>query len=102
VSEMIEKVARAIQAKCRERGLRPIPDYGVHHLAAAAIEAMREPSDEMLAATVPFPDHLVRERNSPDYEKHMAAATLADRMGVRQDWQDMIDAALTPQNSPAE
>lgn len=88
---MVEVVARAMAAN-NVRGNDNWRDWLVE--ARAAIEAMREPTDAMLAATVPFPEHLVRERNAPDYEKRMAAATLAERMGVRSEWQQMIDAAL--------
>ena len=96
MSDMIERVARAICK--RQTGIRSGYETFSQNdieLARAAIEAMREPTKTMLAATVPFPEHLVFQRDAPDYEKRMAAATLADRMGVRSDWQTMIDAALS-------
>jgi hypothetical protein len=50
MSEMIERVAKAIQAKCLERGYRECPASLIHHVAAAAIEAIREPTEEMCNA----------------------------------------------------
>lgn len=45
---MIEKVARAIDGICNERGFPLIPRYAVNHIAGAAVEAMREPSNQMI------------------------------------------------------
>jgi len=70
---MIERVARAIQDRCRERGFNVCPAPLVHHIAAAAIEAMREPTEEMVDAC---------DINIP---------TEGMIYGV---WRDMIDAAL--------
>lgn len=39
MTETIERVAKAIQAKCLERGYRECPAPLVHHVAGAAIEA---------------------------------------------------------------
>jgi hypothetical protein len=52
MSEMIERVAVAINDRLRERGGKPIPFHMMRHTAAAAIEAMREPTDEMVKAGV--------------------------------------------------
>jgi hypothetical protein len=64
--------------------------------AMLVIEAMREPTNEMLEAAAPFPTHLVVERNDVDYTKNMEAATTAERMAARSKYQTMIDAALSP------
>lgn len=50
MSEMIHKVALAIQAKAQERGYPAIPTPLVHFLAAAGIEAMLEPTVAMQRA----------------------------------------------------
>jgi hypothetical protein len=56
---------------------------------------MREPTEVMLSAAKPVPEHLIKERaNVPGYEAAMRAAATADQMGIRGDWQAMIDAAL--------
>jgi len=47
---MIDRVAKAMVAKAVERGFAPVPPPILHHLAAAAIEAMREPTIEMMDA----------------------------------------------------
>lgn len=49
MSEMIDRVAEAIRLRGCERGY-PISPMVVHHLAAAAIEAMREPTEAMADA----------------------------------------------------
>lgn len=64
--------------------------------ARLVLEAMREPTAEMLSAAAPFPLHLVIERNDVDYARNMEAATAADRMAARSQYQTMIDAALSP------
>ena len=64
--------------------------------ARAAIAALRDPTDEMLAAAVLFPEHLRAEHeNNPEWAPMMEAATMAARMTVRQHWIDLIDAALS-------
>lgn len=108
-TSMVERVARAM---CRLHA-RYSPDHtprrrgemekfidwhhGQHADAArAAIAALREPTDEMLAAAVPFPEHLRAEReDNPDWAPIMEAATMAARMTVRRHWIDLIDAALS-------
>lgn len=95
MSEMVERAAKAL---CQKRyGLW---DYWKHRHAEflgdarVVIEAMREPTAEMLLAVAPFPIHLVIERADVDYTKNMEAATAADRMAARSQYQIMIDAAL--------
>lgn len=65
--------------------------------AALAVDGVAlvpvEPTAEMFCAAVPFPAHLVHERDDPAYTKRMEAATLADRLHARQIWLDMIAAA---------
>ena len=74
MSEMIERVANAIQVKCKERGYPECPAPLVHHIAAAAIEAMREPNYEM------------RHADAVNEWPEDAEAC----------WKAMIDAALSP------
>lgn len=52
MSEMVERVRKAIEAHCYEVGFQLKPDAG-NRLARAAIEAMREPTEDMLKRTVP-------------------------------------------------
>ena len=63
-------------------------------LAREVIEAMREPTEAMLASAVKEPVHLYAGRAN-GYVNSMKAATAADRMAARQRWQDLIDAALS-------
>lgn len=76
MSEMVERVAQAIKTRALERGSDPIHPAVLHHLAAAAIEAMREPTQKMCTA------------GSRDYEDGVNGA---DAGGI---WKAMIDAAL--------
>lgn len=114
MSEMIERVARAMQAVSRPnvdpdqltpgpRGMEAIGSFKVWMLyepmARAAIEAMREPTQAMLEAARPYPADLVELRNDPEFEEQMNYASLADQQAVRADWQDMIEVALVPRNS---
>jgi hypothetical protein len=72
---MVEKVAKAIHEKAYEtRGADRMPDWEA--VAKAAIEAMREPTQEMLNAR-----HLITKDNY-----------IADETD---NWRAMIDAALT-------
>jgi hypothetical protein len=70
MSEMVERVAKAIQEKCHERGYKGCPEPLITHVAAAAIEAMREPTEHMI----------------------VEGKRLEDR--PRKVWQAMIDEAL--------
>jgi len=67
MSEMVERVAKAISGA-------PFPSKASMAKARAAIEAMREPTDEMLFSGAQW-------------------RTLDDPFGSKR-WQDMIDAAL--------
>ena len=71
MTEMIERVAEAI---CRAQSFLPTPVTAVHRAAArAAIEAMREPTDDMI--------------------HHGAAGSGSDRIALGA-WEAMMDAAL--------
>lgn len=76
MSEMIERVAEAMRLRAIERG-HPIHPAMVHHLAAAAIEAMRGPTDDMLSAAC-------------------EAGALDDDPEIIMIYDTMIGAALTP------
>lgn len=71
MSEMIKRVAAAIQLRGMDRGYH-VPAGVLHHLAAAAIEAMREPTEDMTKDPVDGHPYPVRVET----------------------WQEMIDAAL--------
>lgn len=74
---MIEKVANAI---CKRRNANDWPCNGLdfdEEMARVAIEAMREPTDEMI----------IDEEVHWDYNCHVCG-------GVKNQWQRMIDAAL--------
>jgi len=85
MSEMIERVAKAIEAASQPPGQK---DYKIlmENAARAAIEAMREPTDSMIveAMTTAYPT--VAEAGGV-LEQGRAAARL--------EWQAMIDAALS-------
>ena len=75
MSEMIERVAEAIRLRSCERGY-PVHHAVAHHLAAAAIAAMREPTANVVAA-----HHVVPDDN--DFKERAA-----------DNWRNLIDAAL--------
>jgi hypothetical protein len=84
MSEMVERIARAIEAKS---------DYVIsqHHakaLARAAIEALRDPSYAMLESGGISITRPGNDETNSDYE-------IWDTE-VRQIWQAMIDEALSP------
>lgn len=79
MSEMVERVALALQQRAQERGIKPIPGFVASHLAAAAIEAMREPTVAMIEAE---PD------GDGEFDKTNSAAH------AKAFWQAMIDEAL--------
>lgn len=92
MSEMIDRVASAIQDAIRARG---------HYtdIARAAIAAMREPTEAMLASVIPSPEALIAERTAEGddgYRARMDAATTVERLALSGRWRDMIDAALVP------
>jgi hypothetical protein len=95
MTEMIERVAVAI---AKVGALEP--DASAKAMARAAIEAMREPTAEMLCKAVPYPLHLVVERADAGYTGAMESATMADRITARQTYYDLIDAALGDARSP--
>ena len=68
--ELIERVATALEPKCRAFGRGDMPMQVAREFARAAIEAMREPTIEMVFAAPP-----------------------GDAGEV---WEAMIDAALSP------
>lgn len=74
--DMIDRVAEAMRLSAIERG-QPIPAIA-RHLAAAAIEAMREPTEAMKRAGFEF-------TGDPCWPEDVGRA-----------WQTMIDAALNP------
>lgn len=49
-NEMVERVARALEPKCRAFGKGDMPMQVAREFARAAIEAMRQPTDDMIAA----------------------------------------------------
>lgn len=61
--------------------------------ARMVLNAMREPTDAMLEAVVKVPEHLIAEHGE-HARAPFEAATIADRMVVRQHWLSLIDAAL--------
>jgi hypothetical protein len=102
MSEMPQRVADAIARHLEEacasvnyNGKTIVIDGGfnTYELARAAIEAMREPTPDMLAAAKPEPVHLYPDRDE-SYRTSMRAAVTADQLAARQQWRDMIDAAL--------
>ena len=107
MSEIVERVARAIFADMVRGTSRP--DWAWEETsdtaketwcrtARAAIAALREPTDAMLAGVIRFPGHLLAEHPDHDdpWHNQMLAATQADRMALRQRWIDLIDEALKP------
>ena len=70
MTDMIDRVAKAINDTMLQHG-----DYKPDELARAAIEAMREPTDEMYQGVCAL-DKMWRDSNSAEI------------------WQAMIDAAL--------
>ena len=74
-TEMVERVAKAVMWQMYPNGEgRHGPDEEAYNIARAAIEAMREPTEEM--------------RNRA---KGMSGLSTSSRIEC---WQDMIDAAL--------
>lgn len=89
-SEMVERVARAIawaelpdyaKAVTTQDGMYVDPSYSL--IARAAIEAMREPTDEMLIAGTPW------------YHDNWRKAHVREDTSMEAIWQAMLDAALT-------
>ena len=80
MSEKIQQVAEAMRLRAIERG-HPIHPALLHHLAAAAIEAMREPTEAMLQAPA-------MRRWAWKDDEGVTAGDIADA------WNAMIDEAL--------
>lgn len=104
---MIEQVARAIfasqsfygddqQKPAWVDGGNSTRQDDARRLARAAIAAMREPTEAMCEAVVPFPEHLRAEHPDPVDPWHwaMKAATLAEQAAAGNRYSRMIDAAL--------
>jgi hypothetical protein len=97
--EMVEWVAKAIaldDAQCWEE-LDAIHAAMFFSFARAAIAAMREPTEAMLAAVVARPDALIAERvaeGDEGYAERMDAAVAVERAALASRWRAMIDAAL--------
>jgi hypothetical protein len=99
-SEMVERVARTLWADADDfdfdtRG--PETQKRIRNRARLAIAAMREPTQAMLEAVKPFPEHLRAEHPDPGdvWHEQMRLATIADQALLRSEWQRMIEAALS-------
>lgn len=99
---MNDVVERMAKAHFEERGFALPTDATWEQIGAirqvtliakmrAAIEAMREPTEAMLEAVKPWPDHWPKE--GPEYPARHAAY-LIDQATARSDWQAMLSAAL--------
>lgn len=84
MSEMVERVAEAIRLRAIERG-HPVHPAMVRHMAAAAIEAMREPTIKMISAA----QYAVEAR-----EARFVKPDPIKLMTCKMAWQTMIDEAL--------
>lgn len=62
----------------------------------AVIETIREPTQAMLAAAVPYPAHLEAGR-SEVFARNMLAATEAERLTAGTTWRDIVDEILQMQ-----
>lgn len=83
MSEMVERVARALMAVTSTHDCGDLKLKHHYEMARAAMEAMREPTEEMMVdAEVKAP------ALACFYEKERSPSYLA--------WQAMIDAALKP------
>lgn len=78
MSEMVERVATAIRKRALEYQIARLAATDATYLARAAIEEMREPTDEMLTAV---------NGNRLQYDEAVIEHA---------DWRAMIDAALKP------
>ncbi len=94
--DMVERVAKAIETAIDMAQPPPGEDWEpqlhAKEFARAAIEAMREPTEAMLAAINPH-DHITQGHVYDEYDSDPAA--LNDG-APREIWQDMIDAAFSP------
>ena len=80
MSEMVERVATAIQRTFKERGALQPSMQEARVMARAAIEAMREPTEEMVDAGFPAINNYPAPYNQMKFG-----------------YQAMIDAALQPE-----
>jgi hypothetical protein len=85
--DMVERVARALEPKCRAFGQGNMPMMVALEFARAAIAAMREPTEEMLRAGQALDDF--------DYGPCRGAADPIEH------WHAMIDVALN-EKSPSQ
>jgi len=125
MSEMVDRVARAIAADECEVAFDELRDVGdgywwgkdeFRSMARAAIAAMRDPTPQMIADTLPTTDTYKRseiesaerlveqalfilEPPTISLKDHARGKTVACSLVV--DWRNMIDAALDPVSSPA-
>jgi len=96
MSSMIERVAIALEPKCRAFGKGDMPMQVAREFARSAIEAMREPTDAMEdAADEPVHEELKKQGqfSIKNYGK-LAFASYPFSNSV---WKAMIDAALKEQ-----
>ncbi len=90
MSEMVERVARAIEELGDGALGSPIYEVNFQAIARAAIEAMREPEDMMF----------MKGGNTPPSNQgrdHLGKARSVKRIGdlaAKECWQTMVDAAL--------
>jgi hypothetical protein len=100
MSDAVERVARAIYERRNGAGCKPWSLLTAAHKnpykvdARAALKAIRDLDAETLAHVVPRPDHLIAERNDPEYTINMNAATLADRAAFLSQWQRAVDKMM--------
>jgi hypothetical protein len=50
MTEMLDRAVEAMQKRSVERFGKPVPHHIAHHLAAAVIEAMETPTEDMVRA----------------------------------------------------
>lgn len=86
MSDQIDRVAEAMRLRAIERG-HPIHPVMVRHLAVAAIEAMREPTDAMCEAGY--------SAGTGDWGGRYDNRRELARGRIAPGWQAMIDAALS-------
>lgn len=77
--DMVEQVGKAISERAAQRG-HPVSELAVYHMAAAAIEAMRKPSQQMI--------------NAYYNEKITDGFGMSESHFDVDEWRRMIDAAL--------
>lgn len=102
MSDLVDRAARIINPQFDSFGhlgaayVRQYQDE-TRAKVRAVLAAMRDPTEEMLAAVVARPDALIEERTEEGYEgyaERMDAAVAAERMALAGRWRAMIDAAI--------